>query len=477
MFTSFDPKSLPKDFMIGCATASYQIEGAAKQDGRSPSIWDEYPKQLGRVFEGHDGSVACDHYNRLEQDLDLIKDLGFESYRFSIAWPRVIPTGYGKANTKGLDFYERLVDGLLERGIKPNATIYHWDLPQCLEDKGGWRNRNIADWFEEYTEAVAKRLGKKLDYIATFNEFLCVIHVSHLFGEHAPGYKSLDKTLAVLHNTLLSHGKSVKVLREYAPNAKIGIVNNVSISDPVDPDNPKDIEAVENAYEFFGRAINDPILLGKYPKKFLNHFSNRMPEIKEGDMDIICQPLDFYGVNYYHNDRVNSEQGSLIHPQAKAHESIEDIKQEGTEDPQFKSWFMGYNAGQSTLKTNMGWGITPWGLRNILNRLHKDYGDKIPEFYVTENGLALDDYVNKNGEVCDPMRVEFIKLHLEQCHLAITEDNIPLKGYYCWSLMDNYEWSYGYDKRFGMVFVDYSTQKRIAKTSAKYVQQLQKDRK
>ena len=429
----------PDTFTWGVATSSFQIEGAAFEDGRSTSIWDTFCRTEGKVFGGHTGDVACDHYHRWESDLDLIKNLNVGAYRFSVAWPRVIPTGYGKVNFKGLDFYDRLVDDMLTRGLEPYCTLYHWDLPQVLEDKGGWLNRDTAYAFQDFTDAIGNRLGDRVKSYATLNEPWCSAFLGYFNGHHAPGHDDADisKYLSAVHHLLLAHGLAMPILRSHAPNADCGIVLNLSQIYP-DSDKDVDIEAAERFDVFNNLLYLEPLFHARYPKAILDNFSEQMPEIHAGDLETIAAPLDFLGENYYNPAYIKHDDsqpwphiGWVDHPHAE--------------------------------KTAMGWEVYAQGLSDMLVRLHKDY--EIP-LYVTENGAAYDD-VLQGDSVHDQGRLSYYQRHLEATSVAI-EQGADVRGYFAWSLMDNFEWAFGYDKRFGIVHVDYETQERTLKDSAKW---------
>jgi len=419
----------PADFRWGVATAAYQIEGAVSKDGRGPSIWDTFSHTPGKTHNGDTGDVACDHYHRWADDLELMSQLGIQSYRFSVAWPRILPQGTGRVNAKGLDFYERLVDGLLARGIEPNATLYHWDLPQPLQDKGGWASRDTAQTFVAYADAVSRRLGDRVKFYATFNEPWCIAILSHEIGEHAPGFNDRRLALQVAHHVLLAHGLAMPVLRENAPKAQHGIVLNFTPSYALDDS----IEARQTATLMdgtFNRWFADPLFKGRYPEDIWELYGELVPKVDDGDMAQIAAPIDFLGVNYYTRVSFGGDPGNVE-------------------------------------RTAMGWEVFPQGLRDLLLRLQRDYG--VP-MYVTENGAAYaDNFVD--GTVHDPERVRYLERHLAAVHEAL-EAGANVKGYYAWSLLDNFEWAKGYSKRFGLIYVDYPTQRRILKSSAKWYAEL-----
>jgi beta-glucosidase len=420
MFTvnrqDFGPK-----FVFGTATASYQIEGG-QTDGRGISIWDTFAQTPGNVKGGHTGAVACDHYNRWPEDLDLLRDGGFDAYRFSFAWPRLMPEGTGQVNQAGVDFYDRLVDGMLERGIKPFATLYHWDLPSALQDKGGWMNRDIAGWLADYASLIAQKFGDRLHATATINEPWCVAFLSHYLGIHAPGYRDIRAASRAMHHVLFAHGTAVAALR--AEGVKnIGIVTNLQYSEPA-TDKPEDIAAAQQFDGTFNRWYLDGIYKGKYPADMVKLFGPHLPDNFEADMPVVSAPLDWAGINYYSRSLIEAGPGGF--PQAiKPREETNDL----------------------------GWEIYPKGLTELLVRVSRDY-TKVP-LYVTENGMS---------ETDDTRRVGYYDIHL-QAVLDAQKAGADVRGYFAWSLIDNFEWAQGYTSRFGIVHVDYDTQVRTPKGS------------
>jgi beta-glucosidase len=443
-----DPKTLadrfPGDFLFGVATAAFQIEGASKADGRKPSIWDAFSNMPGRVFNRDNGDTACDHYNRLDADLDLIKDMGVEAYRFSIAWPRIIPEGVGRINEPGLDFYDRLIDGCKARGIKTYATLYHWDLPLALMGDGGWTARSTAYAFQRYAKVVMARLGDRLDAVATFNEPWCSVWLSHLYGIHAPGERNMEAALHALHYTNLAHGLAVESIRHVAPNVPVGLVLNAH-SVVSGSDNEADKAAAERAFDFHNGAFFDPVFKGEYPESLVSALHHKMPVIEEGDLAVISQKLDWWGLNYYTPMRVA------------------DDATDGAEFPATKpAPFV------NPEKTDIGWEIFPSAMTDLVAELYGRYD--LPEMYITENGAAYNmDVVN--GEVDDQPRLDYYAEHLSAA-ADLVRDGYPLKGYFAWSLMDNFEWAEGYRMRFGLVHVDYETQQRTVKKSGKWYREL-----
>nr|ADD25173.1 beta-glucosidase [Thermoanaerobacter ethanolicus] len=429
----------PKDFLWGTATSSYQIEGAVNEDGRTPSIWDTFSKTEGKTYNGHTGDVACDHYHRYKEDVEILKEIGVKAYRFSIAWPRIFPEE-GKYNSKGMDFYKRLVDELLKKDIMPTATIYHWDLPQWAYDKGGgWLNRDSVKWYVEYATKLFEELGDVIPLWITHNEPWCASILSYGIGEHAPGHKNYREALIAAHHILLSHGEAVKAFREMnIKGSKIGITLNLTPAYPAS-EKEEDKLAAQYADGFANRWFLDPIFKGNYPEDMMELYSKIIGEfdfIKEGDLKTISVPIDFLGVNYYTRSIVKYNEDSML-------------KAENVPGP-----------GK---RTEMGWEISPESLYDLLKRLDREY-TKLP-MYITENGAAFKDEVTEDGRVHDDERIEYIKEHLKAAAKFIGERG-NLKGYFVWSLMDNFEWAHGYSKRFGIVYVDYETQKRILKDSA-----------
>lgn len=423
----------PPGFSWGVATSAYQIEGAAAEDGRGPSIWDTFSHTPGKTFEGHTGDVACDHYHRYEQDVDLIASLGVDAYRFSISWSRVQPDGHGAWNAKGLAFYDNLVDRLLEKGIKPHVTLYHWDLPQALQDLGGWGSRDTADRFAEYASVMGRRLGDRVATICTHNEPWCTAHLGHHVGQFAPGDKDPQLAIQVAHHLLLSHGKALQAMRAAGVKAPLGIVLNQSSVTPA-TDSQEDRDLAERQYAAFVRWYMDPIFLKRYPTA---PGLDLYPVMNENDFNEIAQPLDFLGINYYTRIWASASNPPVPAPNA-----------------------MGAN--------DMGWENYPQGLRELLVQVNRDY--KLPPVYITENGYAGADRLVA-GKVADTQRIEYVRTHLEALQQAM-EAGVDVRGYFYWSLFDNYEWNSGYAKRFGLVHVDYEDQQRTLKDSAYWYRDL-----
>ena len=436
----------PPDFAWGTATASYQIEGAVDEDGRGQSIWDTFSHTPGAVADGDTGDVACDHYHRWADDLDLIASYGLNAYRFSVAWPRIQPSGRGPANQKGIDFYRRLVDRLVEKGIRPAATLYHWDLPQALQDEGGgWQNRDIVDRFAEYAAIVYEALGDGVEWWITHNEPWCVAAVGHRMGVHAPGLRDIVAELKTAHHLLLSHGRAVEVYRASGRTAPIGITLNLS---PTYPESETDADraAASLSDAYTNRWYLDPVFRGEYPADLLELFTERhgLDWVRDGDLAAVPQPIDFLGVNYY-NRRV--------------------VRAPGPRDAAEFPWVESSQRSPDIPLSAMGWEITPETFTDLLVRLKDDYGS--PPILITENGAAIEDEVSADGEVHDPRRIEFYRGHLAAIEEAIGR-GVDVRGYFAWSLMDNFEWGEGYTKRFGITYVDYPTQRRIPKDSARW---------
>jgi beta-glucosidase len=422
--------AFPTGFRFGVAMASYQIEGAVSEDGRGPSIWDTFCRRPGAVAGGDTGDVACDHYHRWREDLDLMASLGVESYRFSIAWPRVQPDGRGALNRPGVDFYRRLAEGLRERGIEPVATLYHWDLPQARQAAGGWAVRDTAERFGEYAVLMADELGDVVDSWITHNEPWVVAFLGHAEGIKAPGIRDWPTALRVSHHLLLSHGLALPALRETAP---VGITLNLA---PARSDDPAAALRMDG---YMNRWFLDPLLRGRYPEDMVEHYARRygpFDVVRDGDLKVISAPIDFLGVNYYSPQRVRS-------------------------DPARQPLELG-RVNPVPPTTAMGWEIDADGLHELLVRLRRDYGD-VP-IYITENGAAFEDGPVVNGTVEDPRRVEYLALHLDALGRAVA-DGVDVRRYFAWSMLDNFEWEHGYAKRFGLVYVDFSTQRRVPKRS------------
>ena len=429
------------EFIWGVATSSYQIEGAANEDGRGKSIWDTFCKVPGKVANFDNGDMACDHYHRYKEDLDLMKWMGVKAYRFSVAWPRVIPDGVGRVNEMGLDFYDRLIDSLLEREIAPWLTMYHWDLPEALQLRGGWNNREVVEWFGEYAEVLTSRFGDRVKNWMTLNEPLCSAWLGHLYGDMAPGIKDLQTALNVSHHLLMSHGLACQVIRSNVSEANVGIVINVTPAVPA-TDSQEDSNAAQLADGFDNRWFLDPVFGRTYPADVIDTLG-ASPEIHSGDMKLIAQDLDFLGVNFYFRQTVAADQNSKPLP-------IRSVNRENVK------------------RTAMNWEVHPQAFEEILLRISKEYSPKA--IYITENGSAWNDEVI-NGEIIDDERIDYLARHLDVMRSAKNQ-GAPILGYFAWSFLDNFEWAYGYEKRFGLIYVDYKTQKRTPKKSAFFYRQL-----
>jgi beta-glucosidase len=452
-------RRFPEGFLFGAATAAYQIEGASHEDGRTDSIWDAFARVPGAVVNADNGDVACDHYHRYRDDVRLMSRLGLQTYRFSTSWSRVHPDG-GALNRKGIDFYSRLVDDLLTAGIRPWLTLYHWDLPQALEERGGWADRDTAYRFADYSRSVHDALGDRVTDWTTLNEPWCSSFLSYIGGEHAPGRQDPAAGLAAGHHLLLGHGLVVQELRERDPALSLGITLNLTVADPVDRTDAADLDAARRIDGQFNRFFLDPIFRGAYPQDVLVDVAHLgfADVIREGDLDIISTPIDALGINYYHGELVSgrptAEPMSTAAPSERPKRSpfpaADDVRWQLRDLP----------------RTAMGWEVQPEGLTRLLLRIHHEYTEPAGvSLAVTENGAAYDDVVDAAGTVHDAERTEFIELHLRAILDAI-DSGVPVHGYFYWSLMDNFEWAWGFEKRFGIVRVDYATQERTLKDSA-----------
>ncbi|MDV2967992.1 GH1 family beta-glucosidase [Nitratireductor aquimarinus] len=433
MELEFSRDDFPGDFVFGTATSSYQIEGS-RFGGCGTSHWDTFAATPGNTVRGEDGATACDHYHRWESDLDLVRDAGFDCYRFSISWSRVLPDGRGDANPEGLDFYDRLVDGMLERGLKPFATLYHWDLPAPLADLGGWRNRDIASWFADYAELVMKRIGDRVATAATINEPWCVAWLSHFMGAHAPGLRDIRAAARAMHHVLLAHGRATQAMRALGMD-NLGLVTNFEYAAPAD-----DSEAARKAARLYDGIYNrwflGGVFDGAYPEDVLEGLGPHMPQGFEKDFGVIGTPVDWLGINYY-TRKLIAPDGSGRFP------ALKEVK-------------------GPLPKTFMDWEIYPDGLHHFITWAHENYTKGLP-IYVTENGMAAPDRLSA-GQFDDPARIDFLNRHLGAVRRALDE-GAPVKGYIVWSLLDNYEWALGYEKRFGLVHVDFETLERTPKAS------------
>ncbi|MDC3417021.1 GH1 family beta-glucosidase [Aquibacillus salsiterrae] len=426
----------PKDMKWGTATASYQIEGATTEDGRGLSIWDTFSKTPGKVLNGDNGDVACDSYHRYEEDVKLMKELGIDAYRFSVAWPRIFPNGTGEVNQAGLDYYHRLVDELIENGIEPMCTLYHWDLPQALQDEGGWHNRETIDAFVNYAEVMFKEFSGKIKYWITLNEPWCISFLSNYIGVHAPGNKDLQLATQISHHLLVAHGATVKKFRELGVDGEIGFAPNTTWLQPYS-NKQEDIDACRREIAWFVEWFMDPVFKGEYPSFMVEWFEQKgvTLDIQDGDLATINQPIDFLGINYYTGNVARYKENS------------------GLLDSEFIE--MGYE------RTDIGWPIFPEGFYNVLTHITDSYGN-VP-IYITENGSCYNDEPVE-GRVKDDGRIKYLQQHLTALSRAI-DSGVNVKGYLTWSLMDNFEWAEGYSKRFGIVHVNYRTLERTKKDS------------
>jgi beta-glucosidase len=440
--------AFPRDFLWGVATSAQQIEGGTSEGGRGESIWDRFAATPGNIEDGSDASTACDHYHRWRDDVALLQWLGMRAYRFSVAWPRVVPQGRGPVSAAGLDFYDRLVDALVAAGIQPFLTLYHWDLPEALQARGGWARRETATAFAEYADVVARRLGDRVRHWITHNEPWCVAAHGHEHGEHAPGHRDPAESLRVAHHVLLSHGWATQVLRQQVPGAEVGISLNLVPATPASPSDA-DRDAARHSDGLCNRWYLDPLFRGRYPEDAVldrvrrGHLgSATLPFVQDGDLQAIAAPVDFLGVNYYGRAVVRAGADGV--PVAVAVVPKEE-------------------------RTEMGWEVYPQGLQDLLLRLDREYSPR--KIYVTESGAAYPDTVTAGDRVADPRRIEFLHGHFAAAHRALA-GGVPLGGFFVWSLLDNFEWAHGYTKRFGICWVDFVTQRRILKDSAHWYREV-----
>ena len=437
-----------KDFIFGTATSSYQIEGAYKEDGRSLSIWDTFSRTPGNVFNMDNGDIACDHYHLYEKDIEILKTLGVDSYRFSIAWPRIFPE-QGKYNEAGMNFYKNLITRLIENGIKPAVTLYHWDLPMWAHEQGGWTNRESVNWFMEYAEKCFEELDEHVEMWITHNEPWCAGFLGYHQGVHAPGHTNMEEALKAVHHILLSHGEAVSLLKgKFASSTPVGITLNLSPMYPAS-NSANDRLAANNADGYTNRWFLDPVLKGSYPVDMMNLFSKYVHSfdfIQEGDLEKISIECDFFGINFYNRSLVKFNAAS---------------------DFLYTSAYSDYP------KTGMGWDISPVEFKDLIRRLRQEY-TKLP-IYITENGAAFDDQVSEDNSVHDPERQNYIEQHIKAV-AELNEEDMNIAGYYQWSLLDNFEWAFGYEKRFGITYVDFETQERILKDSGYRYAEIIKER-
>ncbi len=439
-----DSYRFPDDFLWGAATSAHQIEGSPTADGAGRSMWHRFSHTPGNTWLDQTGDVACDHYRRYKDDVAIMAELGLNAYRFSVAWGRIYPQGTGSINKKGVDFYSRLVDELLTKEIKPNVTLYHWDLPEALDDRGGWLNRDIADWFSDYAVTMFDALGDRVERWSTLNEPWVVTDGGYLSGVLAPGHSNLFEAPIATHNLLRAHGSAVERFRSTnaATKGKIGLVVNLEPKYPASQ-SPEDLDAVQRADAYMNRQYLDPVFLGKYPDELRDIFGGAWPEWSDDDMRLIKQPIDFLGVNYY-TRRVE-----------RNHPDYLPLRTKHVPQPQH-------------IETDTKWEVFPEALTKVLLWVNERYGDGKLPIYITENGAAFYDPPHTiDGRIDDPLRVDYYRQHLRAAHEAMTK-GVNLRGYYAWSLLDNYEWAHGYSKRFGIVHVDYSTQQRTIKSSGRY---------
>ncbi len=434
----------PDTFLWGASTSAYQIEGSPLADGAGPSIWQRFAHSPGRTTNGDTGDIACDHYNRWRSDVTLMKELGLQAYRFSISWSRVFPEGTGRINEKGLDFYEHLVDALLDEGITPNATLFHWDLPAALDDRGGWLNRDVADWFGDYATAVFARLGDRVPMWATLNEPWVVTDGGYLHGALAPGHRNLYEAPIATHNLMRAHGRGVQAYRAESGKGQVGLVVNLEPKDAA-TDSQEDRDAAQRGDAYMNRQYLDPVFLGKYPEEMTDIFGDAWPEFSDEDMQLIGQKIDFLGINYYTRGVVRN-------------------------DPLALPVRIAYVRQPEHAYTETGWEVHPPSLTRTLTWVTERYG-KLP-LYITENGAAVYDTPHViDGRVDDPIRVWYFREHIKAVHDAM-EQGADVRGYFAWSLLDNYEWSLGFSKRFGIVHVNYDTQVRTPKASALFYREV-----
>ena len=436
--------SFPDGFVWGAATSAYQIDGGWNSAGRGESIWDRFTRRPGNIVDGSNGDRACRHYDLMPQDVALMKSLGLKSYRFSIAWPRVLPQGTGAVNAAGLEFYDRLVDQLLAADIAPMATLYHWDLPQTLQDQGGWANRDVVNWFSDYARTVWDGLGDRVKLWITLNEPWCTAFLGYATGEHAPGKCNYAEAYQVVHHLLLAHGQAVRHFRQGGYAGEIGIVLNLDTFVAASSSEP-DQAAFQRARDENANLFLEPLYRGRYPQALLDWIGPHRPQVRPGDLDLIYQPIDFLGINYYKTYTVGyAVNGGLL---------------------KLQSWPV---SAPGMGLTEMGWGINPVGLTALLLDVSESFDH--PQLYITENGCALRDTADAQGFVMDWARVNYLRDHLHAAHDALRA-GANLRGYYAWSLMDNFEWAWGYGPRFGMVRVDFETAQRIPKQSARWYSQ------
>jgi len=442
-------RRFPEDFLFGVATASYQIEGAWNEDGKGESIWDRFAHTPGNILDGTTGDVACDHYHRFAEDVALMQELGISAYRFSISWPRVLPSGKGAVNEKGLAFYRRLIEKLKEAGIKPVVTLYHWDLPQALQDRGGWENEETVEAFAEYARLLFATFKDDVHLWITHNEPWVVAFPGHYEGRVAPGKRDFQAALRVARNLLLSHGHAVRVFREVNPQGAIGIALNLSPAHPA-TEKEEDQEAAQRFDGYLNRFFLDPLFRGQFPEDMLAFYRKKgftLEPFTEEERALVAQPLDFLGINYYSRHVVQKGKEPVL--------ETEVVRLPGKH------------------YSDMGWEVYPEGLYELIHRVTEDYTPGA--IYITENGYCSPDVPSRDGSIDDEERIAYLEAHLEALHRAISE-GCPVRGYFVWSIMDNFEWTFGFSKRFGLVYVDYATQQRIPKKSFFFYQRVIRER-
>lgn len=437
--------TFPEGFVWGAATSAYQIEGAWNEDGKGESIWDRFAHTPGKIANGDVGDIACDHYHRWREDVALMHELGLQAYRFSISWPRILPQGRGAINRRGLDFYDRLVDELLAVGIEPYVTLYHWDLPQALQDEGGWPQHSTAEAFIQYAEVVSRTLGDRVKHWITHNEPAIAAYLGHWWGQHAPGWQDAAAALAATHHLLLSHGWAVPIIRQHSPHAEVGITLDPIPAEPASPSRA-DYEAARSFDGLFNRWFLDPLYGRQYPADMVAEYraagyfpADGMPWVQPGDMDAIAVPTDFLGINYYTRSVLRSDK---VPEEENAPRTI---------------------VIDEARKTDMDWEIYPRGLLELIARISFSYRPR--KIYITENGASYGDGPDAEGRIHDERRIAYLREHFAAMHQLIS-CGVPLAGYFVWSLLDNFEWAEGYRQRFGIVWVDFATQQRLPKDSA-----------
>ena len=464
------PVTFGEEFVWGVATAAYQVEGAAATGGRRVSIWDTFCRVPGAVHEGDDGAVACDQYHRYPEDVALIRELGLAAYRFSTSWARVIPDGR-TVNQEGLDYYSRLVDELLAAGITPWLTLYHWDLPQALQDDGGWPARETAYRFAEYAAVMHEALGDRVRTWTTLNEPWCSAFLGYTAGIHAPGRQSPEEGLAAAHHLLLGHGLALDELRRRDSGAQLGITLNFTVADPADPHDPADVDAARSEDGLFNRIFLDPLFTGAYPPDVLEDVAHLglTDHIRSGDLELISAPINLLGVNYYNGAAVSASPGEGVQEGQNRPDGVRQADHgphRGVRSPHPVGGV--YHRSRGLPTTDMGWEVQPEGLTRLLTRLQQDYtGPCGVPLYVTENGAAYPDAVAPDGQVRDADRIAFVDVHLRAVAEAIAA-GADVRGYFLWSLLDNFEWALGYSKRFGIIHVDFATQQRTVKASGRW---------